>query len=181
MSIVLETPPAWTKTPDIGRYGGHVSKRDFLDIGEVNPLTDYAAKHICRTAADVAAVIRTATFVSLTLTCRDTAVLNPLVHNVAIQSGDILDVEYSGGSPPTGYPTVTRVSNGVVLVTLSSSYSDPYGTAGSFKVRFPHGGAHGSPMATVQPEIISDTSCKFYVFDAAGAALIDRKITVELS
>lgn len=181
MPIVLTTPPAHTRTASMNRYGGDMNKTDYLGIGPVNPLTDWGARDLCRTAADLAAAVRTATFLHITLTCRDTGVLNPLVHNVATQVGDILDAEYSGGAPPTGYPTITRVSDGVILVTLDSSYSDPFGTAAAFKIRFLYASAHGTPMATVQPEIVTDTTCRFHVFDAAGAALIDRKISVEIS
>jgi hypothetical protein len=162
----------------IASYGGHASKVNYLGLGKINPLTDVDAGDICRVAGDLTAVGRTAPFLSMTLTAQDTAVLAPLVHSVQIMSSDAYTVDYTGSSPPSGMPTVTRVSNGVILVTLASTYADDFGAVGTMTIEHAGGGAHGSVMCTVQPDILTASTCRFYMFDAAGAALVDKKITV---
>lgn len=181
MAITLTTYPLWTRTAGIGSYGAHINKEDYLGLGKINALTDVDAGDICRVAGDLTAVGRPAPFLSMTMTARDTGTLAPLVHSVQIMSSDAYNVDYTGSSPPAGMPTVTRVSNGVILVTLATTYADDFGAVGTLTLEHGGGGAHGSVMCTVQPDILTANTCRFYMFDAAGAALIDKKITVWLA
>ena len=169
--------PVWTRTADHTFYGGDVDKQNYQSQGVVNPKTDISAEEWCRVTADVAAMARTVPFCVITFTCDDATPGAPTVHSVNMMTG-INTAGYAGDSPPTGFPTLARVSDGRVTITFASSYSDDYSVSGDLVVYHGVGTAHGTTSKTVNIEIDSSTNeCDVIVTDSGGSAVTNPKVT----
>lgn len=171
--------PAWARTVDHADYGGHVNKTNYQSQGVVNPRTDVGAEAIARMTADLAAVVRTAEFFEATILCNDASPAAPTVESVLMMTG-VRTSPYAGDAPPTGFPTVTRNGTGDFTITFAASYSDAYGISEPFTPTHVGYGLHGTSFADAT-WVISGSTVRVRVFNAAGAALGDRRITVTVS
>lgn len=127
--------PAWVRTNDETNYGGHVDLRNYNDIPIVNPKTDVGAEHLARIAADMAAIARMANFAEVHFTL-DSGSNAPTVNYCRLMTGVYTGTGYSGTSPPTGFPKVLGVSNGVADVKFTGVYQDAYSVSSTFQPVF---------------------------------------------
>lgn len=129
MTTPSGTPP-WLHESDSSTYGGNTDKTNYQGQDVVNPKTDISAEAFLRLAADVAAIQRVMPLGTFGIQCDDTTPADPTVTFANLASGNGT-VTYAGGSPPSGYPTVTRVSDGRVKFTFPTSLSDDHGVNGT--------------------------------------------------
>jgi hypothetical protein len=176
---VTTTPqglPAWSRAADHTSYGGHLQKQNYQSVGVVNPRTDLGAEALCRLAADLEAVVRTAEFLVLTYLNNDGSPAAPTIESVYMMTG-VRTVPYAGDSAPTGFPSAARNGTGDVTFTLASSYADAYGVSQSFTPTHCRLGFHGTTFLDAT-WVISGSTIRVRSFDAAGAAVGDRRITL---
>lgn len=155
--------PAWIRTNDHSAYGGNVNKTNYESVGTVNPRTDLSAENLCRIAADLAAVARTAPFAVIKFTCNDSSPAVPTINEFTAMVG--------------GQPTGARNGNGDVTFTWSSSYNDPYGVSGTTTIIGGEATVNniGGYFAVV---IASGNSARVVVFDHTGAAVSNPTVTL---
>lgn len=175
MAIVPTGAPAWVRNAEYSTYGGHTSKINYQGQGKVNARTDVDATEFSRMVADLAAVVRTAPFCTITFTARDASVLDPMVNAVVMQTGTTA-VAYAGNTPPAGFPSVTRVASGHYLISVDSSYLDPYGVSGAYQPVHAVGAGHGTTGLDVTP-VIGTSTLDIYV-TVGGAPAADKTATV---
>lgn len=160
-------------------YGGHVDKVNYLSKGSIDETTDVDADELCRLAADMEAIVRTADFAHLTYLCNDTSPAAPTIESVLAMIG--VDLEgYEGDAAPGAMPSAARVSDGAVTFTFASSYSDPYGVSGSFTLRCASATVHGSAAAGAVVSISGQT-VTVRVFDEDGNAVQDARVSLSVS
>lgn len=184
MAIVPDGLPAWTRTAAITYYGGHLNKANLLGQGAVNPKTDVTAAQITRLSADLASLVRVAPLAVMNITCNDTSPAAPTVNWVTMMSA--VDVDgYAGDSPPTGFPTLARVSNGVFTVTFGATLADDYGVTANVDLIGGIGSVSSGASADVDIAA-SDPNADTYseratvkVFDNGGA-VSNATVTIEL-
>ncbi len=179
MSITPAGSPAWTRSVGITDYSGNVNKQNYMGIGAIDALTDCSADEFCRATADLVACVRTAPFFVGTFLCNDTAPAAPTVESVLMQTG-VRTTSYAGGSAPAGFPAAARNGDGDVTFTFDSSYTDEYGVAGAFTPVHAKGTAHTTTHATVTT-VVSGQTVRVRVFDDAGVAVDDARVTLEVS
>lgn len=173
MPVTPEGAPAWTRTAKIEIYGGHTEKRNVLDRGPIDQLTDVGASQFARMTADAVAITRTAPFAILQLWLMPAGYGAPAIEYAHMATGVRLTTYY-GDAAPTGYPTATNNGNGDITVTFADSYVDPYGVAGAFAIRHVTADAIYKAVARAVPERVSDTAVRIRVFDEADAAIIPK-------
>lgn len=172
MSVIPTGNPAWVRSNAHTAYGGNVNKVNYQSVGTVNPRTDLSAENLCRMAADLAAVARTAPFATMTFQCQDSAPSDPDIEKYYSMAG--------------GQPTGTRNGVGEVLFTWSPSYTDDYGVSGNVNIigaiATAHATAPGAIFATVQ---LGDTNADgrndtvyVYVYDFAANPVVDARVTL---
>lgn len=175
--------PTWTRTATIEYYGGHPNKQNHMGLGAVDARTDVTAEQICRLSADLAACVRTAPFAVITLQCNDSSPGPPQVHVVRMQTG--VTGAYTGGSPPSGFPTFSRTSNGRVLCTFPTSPIDDFGETIPVDIKGGMGGLKGvegdvwvdpsNPNADAYYEAVDVKAT-----DENGAAISNAYLTFEV-
>lgn len=175
-TIVPSGSPAWARTADHSHYGGHTSKKNYQSQGVTNPRTDVGAEAIVRQASDTAAAVRTAKFFSGTFVNHDAAPDAPTIESVEMMTG-VLEVDYEGDAPPTGFPGATRAGTGHTAFTFASTYTDEYGVVASFVPRRASATGHGSTFVNCTCDIVGQ-AVHVYCWDAAGVALADKRITL---
>lgn len=176
MTVTPTGLPAWTRTADHTIYGGHLQKANYQSQGVVNPRTDVGAEAIARMSADLAAVVRTAPFGEFTFLNRDASPLAPLVECAYMMTG-VRTASYSGDAAPTGFPSAARNGTGDVTFTFAATYADAYGVVAAFTPTHVTLGMHGTTFLDAD-WVISGSTIRIRCFDAAGAALGDRRITL---
>ncbi len=171
--------PAWVRTASFSNYGGSTTKHDYMGIGAIDPYTDLAASEFSRMVSDMAACARTAPFAVITYVCTDSGAGEPSVEAVYMMTA-VTTVSYLGEHGPVGFPSIARNGNGDVTVTFASSYNDEYAVAGAFAIRHANGSAHatGGVHRVVTTEIVTSTTLRVRVFDDAGVAVSDPRVTV---
>jgi hypothetical protein len=172
MAITPDGVPAWVKSGDHTSYGGHINKINYQSQGAVNPRTDVTAEQLCRMAADLAAVMRTAPFAIMTYTHNDAAPAVPTVNEYVAMSG----------TAPSG----VRNGHGDVTFTWSASYSDEYSVSGNIHFI----GAIATVLSATSEfadVLLSDVDtnglnevARIRIFDDAGAAVQDAQVSVML-
>jgi hypothetical protein len=168
--------PAWARTNDFTAYGGNLNKRDYNDLPIVNPQTDVSAAQISRIAADLEAVARMADFCQITVTMGSGSEA-PTVTECRMMTGIYDGAGYSGTSPPTGFPRVTGVSDGVVDITFSGAYYDAYSVASVFQPTF-CGASIVSNSASLAQSMTSGTdTVRICVVNTSGTGVADQTIT----
>ncbi len=178
MAITPTGSPAWLRTVSIGHYGGHTSKENYLSRGAIDALTDVAAEEFVRITADLAAAVRTAPFAIITYLNNDTSPAAPTIESVFMMTG-VRTTSYVGSSAPTGFPSAARNGTGDVTFTFPSSYADEYSVSGAYSPRSPKVSAHGTAFACVTAAV-GGQSVQVLCFDAAGVALADKRVTLEV-
>jgi hypothetical protein len=176
--------PAWTRSASIESYGGHEFKENFMSQGVVDARTDVGADQINRLAADLSALTRVAPLAVIIIQNDDTGTNNPTVLGAWLQSGVSSD-GYAGASPPAGFPTVTRVSDGSFYVTFPAQLADDFGVQWYVHARGGIGSASGGSAVDVA-WAVSDPNTDGYnerllftVQDDSGV-VIDKLVTVEV-
>lgn len=178
MAIIPTGSPSWVRNSDYTTYGGHASKINYQSQGKVNARTDVDAEDFARITADIAALMRPAEFCNLTFTARDAGVLDPLVTKVTMQPSGVVTVSYAGGSPPTGFPAVTRVADGNYLITFSATYLDAYGVSGAWQPVHAMGAVHGANGRDVGTTV-GVSAVQVYV-TSSGVASPDETVSVSV-
>jgi hypothetical protein len=179
MPITPAGDPAWVRSVGITDYSGNTSKQNYMNVGAIDALTDCSAEEFCRATADLVACVRVAPFFVGTYLCNDGSPAAPTVESVLMQTG-VRTTSYAGDSAPTGFPAAARNGAGDVTFTFDSSYDDEYGVAGAFTPVHAKGTAHDTTHATVTT-VISGQTVRVRVFDDAGAAVADARVTLEVS
>jgi hypothetical protein len=176
MAIIPTGLPAWTRTATHTNYGGNVNKRNYLSRGAIDALTDVGAEAICRLAADLEAIARTAPFATITYLNDDGASAPPIIETVYMMTG-VRTTSYTGGAAPTGYPSAARNSDGDCTFTFASSYSDAYGVAGTFAIKHAIVSVHGTSVGEGVVDILTTTTLRVRLFNGASA-LQDKRATL---
>lgn len=156
--------PIWSRASDPSYYGGRSDKRNYQDMPGINPRTDVDVEQFLRLCADIAALAKTAPFASLHIVTNDTTTAAPTVHGCRMLTGVYSGAPYAGDAPPTGFPTVAYVSDGVFDVTFAATYTDPYGVAGTSAVEFALASS-GTASATVAAAVTSATTVRVTITD----------------
>ena len=172
MSITPTGYPVWVRANGHTAYGGHINKTNYQSVGTINPRTDLSAENLCRIAADLAAVARTAPFSVVAFQCNDTVPAAPTVSKYFAMAG----------TAPTG----TRNGNGDVSFVWPESFADDYGIVANANivaaVATPQQTMAGMLFASVQ---ISDADAdginetvRVRVVDSTGAAVSDAVVSL---
>ena len=149
-----------------------------MGAGVVNAITDVGAEDFCRMCSDLAAVARTAPMWVITYLCSDTSPAAPTIE-IARGATGVRLVSYLGSSAPTGFPSAARNGNGDVTFTFSATYADEYGVSGAW-VPVDCTASVSSTAARSVTWIASGSTLRVRVFDAAGAAVSDPRVTIEV-
>jgi len=184
MAVIPAGLPAWTHTAAIEYYGGHPNKQNLMGQGAVDPRTDVTAEQIARLSADVASVVRVASIAEFHITCNDTSPAAPTVNWVKMMTS--VDTNgYAGASPPTGFPTLARVSDGSFTLTFATDQTDEYLVSAKVDLIGGVGSVSAGAEADVQI-LASDPNVDTYnervtvsVFDSGGA-VADPSVLVTL-
>lgn len=172
--------PAWARASTLQSYGGDLNKVDYGNIGVVSPKTDVSADHLRRIIADLSAVSRAAPLCKIVFVCHEAA--HPTVAFVSGMFGVYTGAGYAGGSPPAGFPSVTRSALGQYVVTLSASYSDAFGVSYATNVNAALASVNTSAeSALANPVIVSARFVYVYTFvTATSAATGEKTVTLVL-
>ena len=185
MAIVPTGSPAWVRNADHTIYGGDTNKTNWHSQGVTNARTDVGAEAFVRLAEDLSAVVRTAAFCELTITCNDTVPGPPTIVAVNQMTGVTL-TSYVGNSPPAGFPSGARNGNGDVTITWAASYTDDYGVSGNVNIAHVLLSSIGSTAAMpVYQRADLDInglyeSVRVRVFNTAAAAIPDASFSMSV-
>lgn len=173
------TPP-WNRTMVLGDYGGSVDKRNYGGRGVVDPRTDIDAGQVNRMAADLTAVARTAAFSVVTVD----GAASPAVTYAVVGPVETVSTGYPGGSPPSGFPTVTHVGTGHLKLVWETTYADASGVSADFTpvAAAPSIAGATSDICTTSA-IISGLEVHVYTWKYSGGAWIaadDIPVTLEV-
>jgi hypothetical protein len=171
MAIIPTGRPAWARTNVHSAYGGDVNKVNYQGIGTVNPRTDLSAENLCRLAADLAAVARTAPFAVVTYTARDTSALAPTINAYDAMAGD--------------QPTPSRNGDGDESFAWADSYVDDYGVSANANIVHAEATVHSESLkAWAVCQLLDNDSDGIFetvrvrVYNDAGSAVQDAKVTL---
>lgn len=149
-----------------------------MGIGAISALTDVTAAQLCRASADLVALTRTAPFAIITYLCNDSVPAAPTIETAYMQTG-VRTTSYAGGSPPTGFPSAARVSNGKVTVTFASSYADEYGVTGALTLTYALIAVSAtSAVHRVGMYEYSGNAVTVTILDDTAAAVSDPRVTL---
>lgn len=172
--------PAWSRTASADTYGGGALKTNYQSQGVTNPQTDLGAEEYSRMAGDTAAAVRVASLASIVFTADDVSPADPTVTIVSAMFGTY-STSYDGGNPPTGFPAVERVSNGVYDVTYEATSTDDAGVSQAVTILHSYPSVQGSTAAYATSSITAANVVRVYVFDGAGAALGSQVVGLEVA
>lgn len=181
MTTTPEGDAPWTRSATATTYGGHSDKKDYQSLGSINPRTDFSVAQFLRMTADLSACARVAAFSSVSLTCNDTSPAAPTI-DAAHQMNGVAPTGYTGDSPPSGFPTFTRVANGSVQGVWPSAPSDDFSVSATFAIKHVRADVvnHGS-YSGVEITKVSDTTFTFEAVDSGGSAISDAEIHIEVA
>jgi hypothetical protein len=189
MTLTRVTPagaPFWARTNGLATYGGDSAKENYAGVAALGGDTDLDADALNRLAADAVATARTTPFCVISYTTRESTAEDPLVTYVALPTGVYVGDPYDGGNPPTGFPTVEISGTDVpprrtALVTLASSYLDPFGVAQSFSIVRARVSINDL-TAGLMPKFmsVSSTTVATIVLNDSAAVQQDKSLTVEI-
>jgi hypothetical protein len=176
MAITPTGAPAWARTNTHETFGGNVDKTNHLSRGVIDALTDVGAEQLCRIAADLAALERTAPVAVLTYTCNDSTSGAPTILYANMMTG-VRNTSYAGDAAPTGYPSAARNGNGDVTFTFAASMTDDYGVSAAWAptqcISDPLGVS--AYYSTANP---FGATVRVRSYDQTGTALVDPTITL---
>jgi hypothetical protein len=172
--------PFWARTNGLATYGGDTAKENYAGVAALGGDTDLDADALNRLAADAVATSRTVPFCVISYTTRESTAEDPLVIYVALPTGVYVGEPYDGGNPPTGFPTV-EISGTTAVVTLASSYLDPFGVAQSFSIVRARVSVNDL-TAGLMPKFmsVSGTMVATIVLNESAAVQQDKSLTVEI-
>ncbi len=168
--------PAWARSVTHLDYSGHPQKRNYQSQGVVNPRTDVGAEGFTRLVADAEATTRTAPMISMRYTNRDGTPDTPLVLSAYMMVGVSLS-GYEGDLAPDSFPDGARNGTGDVTFTFDSSFLDAYGISEPFVPTQCLVSCEGTTFASAT-YVISGQTLRIRVWNAAGAALADKNVSV---
>lgn len=168
--------PAWARSVSHADYGGHANKKNYQSQGVVNPRTDVGAEGFTRLVADAEATTRTSPMLSMRYTNRDGTPDAPLVLSAYMMVGVSL-AGYEGDLAPDSFPDGARNGTGDVTFTFDSSFTDAYDISEAFAPTQCLVSVEGSTAAHAT-YVISSQTLRIRVWDAAGAALADKTVSV---
>lgn len=174
MTIVPTGAPLWAYTTTLEDYGGNLEKRNYMDRGAIDAISDIDARQFARLTADVYGIGATSPLCTLSFECRDTPASVPRVTRCQFVTGVEL-LPYDGDRPPDLFgagklPKMTRLGDGAVEVTFAESYRDDYAIEAPYIVRGVEGTAYGDTVQILTPEIVSATVVRVRIFDFATKA-----------
>lgn len=175
--------PAWARSNDYTSYGGHAQLKNYNGLPIVNPQTDVGAEHLARISADIAAVSMMGDFahVKLTMASGSNA---PTVTACTLMTGIYTGTGYSGTSPPTGFPRVLGISNGVCAIKFTGIYTDPYSISSTFRPTFPRASLAESSVGAAYktPSWTSGTDTVMVrVQTSSGSAVTGKTVAVSVA
>lgn len=171
--------PAWTRSADHTFYGGDLNKRNYADLPIVNPQTDVGADHLQRMAADLASVALMADFAAMRITMSSGSSA-PTVNSCRLMTGIYTGSGYSGTSPPTGFPSVSGVSDGIIDIKFTGAYSDAYSVSATFQPTFAEAFAEDTDYRAHAVTSGTDT-VRVTVVTASGSAVASKSVAVRVA
>lgn len=165
MSVTPTGSPVWVRNADLTTYGGSPDKHNYQSQGVVNALTDVGAEEFSRMTADAVACGRTAPFATFVIQTRDMSAVDPLVECTLMTGAP--SVQYDGGSPPTGFPEVTRIADGRANIEFDATYTDEYGVSATFSPKMATGNGAGSTPLSVTFDVTGQ-NVVIHIKDAGG-------------
>lgn len=165
MSVTPSGSPAWVRNADATIYGGSVDKVNYQSQGVVNARTDVGADEFSRLTADAAACVRTAAFATFVIQTRDVSAVDPLVECTLMTGAP--SVQYDGGSPPSGFPEVTRIADGRANIEFNPTYTDEYGISATFAPTMATGNGAGSTPLSVTFDVTGQ-NVVIHIKDSGG-------------
>jgi hypothetical protein len=143
----------------------------------IDALTDVGAEALCRLAADLEAVSRTAPFATITYLNNDGTPAAPTIEVVYGMIG-VRSTSYAGDAAPAGFPSAARNGAGHVTFTFLSTYADAYGVDGTYAPKHAVGSVHG----TTAGEPVFEVSGQTVVVRAfnGASALSDTRVTISV-
>jgi hypothetical protein len=179
MTVVPNGDPIWVRSSDFTSYGGDLDKANYQSLGAINPKTDITAEQFSRLVEDVAECARTAAFALLSITCNDSGADPPTINWARLNTG-VTASSYEGDTPPTGFPSGSRLGNGAVTLTFSASYPDAYGVSGAFAPVHVVPAPGESGCAYVNWEI-AGPDVTLRAFDSSGTPLVNATFSVQVA
>mgnify|MGYP007100060079 CR=1 FL=1 len=181
MAVTPTGSPAWVRTVSHTDYGGDTDKQNYLSKGVIDPRTDVGAEAWSRIAADLSACARVAPFATMLIRMNDTSPAAPTILACRMMTGVRL-TSYEGNAAPSGFPSAVRDGTGICTITFASTYADPYSVSGGLSMTNAIATATVSSSAFGTPVVegISATQLTIKAFDAAGSALADQTISVDI-
>lgn len=171
--------PPWLRAAGIEDFGGHVAKANYGSVGVVNARTDVGAEAVMALSRDLVALVNTAPFAVIYLTCNDSSPAAPTINIVNLMTG-VRATTYAGDAAPAGFPSAARNGNGHVTITFDASYTDAYGVAGDFAIGTHSGSLNGSTAGSVSTDKTSATTLVCRAFDSGGSAISNASMTIEV-
>lgn len=163
MTIVPNGLPAHVRASDITTFDGDLNKKNYLDIGTIDPETDVSAEAWSRAVDILACAGQTMPFAVMTISCTD---------------GYSPTLGYFKGFYPNTPPLLTKISDGYVTAVFATSYTDVYGVSAPFSVNNVDVGVigiRGTP-ATVQYDVTNGSQVLFKVAGYTGSFTIMVRI-----
>jgi len=170
--------PPWSRATGVGYYGASEGLHDYMHLGAPNVLDSVTAEQYAALAQAQAFISSTAPMFVLHVVAADPA--DPTVTALSMAGGS---ATYAGGSPPTGFPAVERVSNGEYTITVAADYADTDGEIGTFDPNFSGAVAVDSTYDTYANVVkVSSTELTLYHRDwsAGGTQAASKTSHVEI-
>jgi hypothetical protein len=167
--IIPEGAPVWARTATIGQYGGSVLKRDYMDRGPIDQITDVGAKQFARMTADLTAAAYTSPFAILRVRFVPTG--SPVVECAHMMTGVRL-AEYSG-EPPWGFPTVTRNGTSDITITFAESYADSYGVEAPLVLTHASASPLYDAVTRAVCQVVTPTSVRVRLYNASDSPITE--------
>lgn len=195
MTTIPDGSPVWARQTEFGHYGGSVDKKNFLDRGPIDQLTDVGASQFARMTADLVAAARTAPLALCTLGCDDHtpgaplfgAKLNPSDWDHPIVTGAACHTfvgsrleSFRGDAAPTRYPSASRNGTGDVTVTFPTTWIDPFGIEAEISIchAFATLLTDTDARAVAVPELVNSHTVRVRCFDGLNAPLANASFSL---
>lgn len=197
MPVTPTGAPLWTRLVQLADYGGNADKKNYLNRGAIDPLTDVDATQFARLTADSVALARTVPLCTGFVACVDASPMAPVMGGVwdptanngdggYVSKGGIQMatgtrlVPYAGDDPPTGFPSAIRNGNGDVTIIFPDEWSDEYGVSDQFRIYH----AIAQIYHPTDPRVVAvfdytapATSIRIRCFDGTNNALADAEFS----
>lgn len=129
--------------------------------------------------ADLAAAVRTAPFATLTINDQNAGADPTVVFATTMATGAAPSM-YDGGSPPLGFPAVTRDADGEFTITMPADADDDYGVTEAVEIRHIVASLCGSLPGFIAVEQLTTTTAKIRVWDISATLVAGRVFSVRV-